>query len=112
MKKAIVGILALLAATSAFASGGLSGAEAQKEVIKVANTYVSKNAPDFGGKVKTPAQEEREGDRLTVTVTGVADVTMAGDGDMEQPFSCVGEFVQANDGLFYQVGKIHCEDKR
>ena len=50
MKKAIVGILALMAATSAFASGGLSGAEAQKEVIKVANSYVSKSAPDFAEK--------------------------------------------------------------
>lgn len=108
MKTAFLGILALTMATTAFAETGLTAQQAQHEVIAQANRYISENAPDFGGKVKS-TEASLSGDRYTVTVKGMADRTMAGDGDWKTYFTCVGEFNQGNDGLFFEVGSIHCK---
>jgi hypothetical protein len=74
-----------------------------------AHTYISKNAPDFGGDVHHPCGAALAGDKYTVTCSGIINATTGGDGSVKESFSCVGIFVQGEDGLFFQTGPVHCK---
>jgi len=110
MKTALFGLLALTISLSAFAAErGLSSDEAEQAVVRQANAYIARNAPDFGGKVHSPCAADLRGDGLTVTCSGFANETVGGDGSFKSSFTCTGEFSQGEDGLFFQSESIHCE---
>jgi len=110
MKTITFGLLAFAVSASVFAAPpGVTAADAEHAVIRAAHTFISRNAPDFGGNVHSPCAVDLRGDGLSVTCSGVADETTGGDGDVKVRFSCTGEFNQGHDGLFYVDRAVHCE---
>src|ERR1700722_10797617 len=101
----VAGVASLFALTAMAAAKGLTASQAQDLVIKAAHHYISVNAPDWGGKVKSPCSVNLNGDQYSVSCTGEADETTAGDGSVKIDFACDATFVQGQGGLFYQNGK-------
>lgn len=95
---------------SVLAAGGLTVEQAQDAVLAQAHRYISESAPDWGGHVHSPCGVNLEGDRYTVTCSGIASETTGGDGSVDIHFKCVGNFAQGHDGLFFKDGAIHCSE--
>jgi hypothetical protein len=115
MKMALYGLFALMVALPAFAAdsaSGLTTSEAEAAVVHQAHKFISENAPDFGGNVHSPCNVETSGSDLTVTCSGVANETTAGDGSYKVRFKCVGNFARVEDGdvaLYFQAEPTKCE---
>jgi hypothetical protein len=88
---------------------GLTASGAEKAVLRQAHTFISKNAPDFGGSVKSPCFKDSGQDLLEFVCSGETEMTIGGGGSVKIPFECTGEFAQ-KDGLFYQTRPIECRE--
>jgi hypothetical protein len=100
--------LTLISSSVFAAEGGLTSNQAREQVLSAAHRYIARNAPDFGGSVKSPCNETLSGDSYTITCSGIANETIGGDGSVAEHFSCTGNFTQGESGVFYRDGQINC----
>jgi hypothetical protein len=112
MRAVLFGLIGVaMISSTGFASDTIPSLDADQALAAVktqANRFISRTAPDFGGKVHSPCETNLDGDDYTVTCKGVANDTMPGDGMYPFAFTCVGDFTQGEDGLYYQASPTKC----